>query len=211
MVKDDKDIITEDENQSSGDNWFEIDPDYIEKVKETCIRYKYPLLEEYDFEHDETSPNINMMLKPRFPIRYYQKKALSIMFNSKRARSGIIVLPCGAGKTLVGIMATGMIKKNTIVLCNSSKKQFNLDVSVDQWYKEYKEWTTIDKNNVIRYTSRYKDNLYEMEKTGGVMITAYSMMGFKGNRSEKVTKDLERIKNLDWGLMILDEVQVKVV
>ena len=47
-----------------------------------------------------------------------------------------------------------------------------------------------------------------MEKTGGVLITAYSMMGFKGNRSEKVTKELERIKNLDWGLMILDEVQV---
>ena len=81
-------------------------------------------------------------------------------------------------------------------------------MSVDQWYKEYREWTTIDKNNVIRYTSRYKDNLYEMEKTGGVLITAYSMMGFKGNRSEKVTKELERIKNLDWGLMILDEVQV---
>ena len=62
MVKDEKEPITEDETQTSGDNWFEIDPEYIEKVKETCIRYKFPLLEEYDFEHDETSPNINMML-----------------------------------------------------------------------------------------------------------------------------------------------------
>jgi len=209
MVKNEKDIISADEYQSSGDNFFEIDPDYIEKVKETCIKFKYPLLEEYDFKNDKTNPNINMMLKPRFPVRYYQKKALSIMFNSQRARSGIIVLPCGAGKTLVGIMATERVNKNTIVLCNSSNNLFNPDVSVDQWYKEYKEWTTIDKNNLIRYTSRNnKDPLYEMEKTGGVLITAYSMMGFQGKRSAKVAQDLERIKNIDWGLMILDEVQV---
>ena len=50
-----------------------------------------------------------------------------------------------------------------------------------------------------------------MEKTGGVLITAYSMMGFQGKRSVKVAQDLERIKNIDWGLMILDEVQVVIL
>jgi len=41
------------------------------------------------------------------------------MFSNGRARSGIIVLPCGAGKTLTGITAACTIKKNTIVLCTS--------------------------------------------------------------------------------------------
>lgn len=38
----------------------------------------------------------------------------------RRARSGIIVLPCGAGKTLVGITAACTIKKSCLVLCTSS-------------------------------------------------------------------------------------------
>jgi DNA excision repair protein ERCC-3 len=41
------------------------------------------------------------------------------MFSNGRARSGIIVLPCGAGKTLTGITATCTIKKSTMILCTS--------------------------------------------------------------------------------------------
>lgn len=40
-------------------------------------------------------------------------------FDSRRARSGIIVLPCGAGKTLVGITAACTIKKSVLILCTS--------------------------------------------------------------------------------------------
>lgn len=39
------------------------------------------------------------------------------MFVGGRARSGVIVLPCGAGKTLVGISAINRVKKRTLVLC----------------------------------------------------------------------------------------------
>lgn len=48
------------------------------------------------------------------------------MFSNGRARSGVIVLPCGAGKTLTGILAATTIKKNVMVLCISG-------VSVEQW------------------------------------------------------------------------------
>jgi DNA excision repair protein ERCC-3 len=41
------------------------------------------------------------------------------MFSNGRARSGVIVLPCGAGKTLTGITACATIKKPTMVLCSS--------------------------------------------------------------------------------------------
>ena len=56
----------------------------------------------------------------------YQEKALARMFGNYRARSGIIVLPCGSGKTLVGIVAACTVKRSCLVLCNSS-------VSVEQW------------------------------------------------------------------------------
>ena len=68
------------------------------------------------------------------------------------ARSGIIVLPCGAGKTLVGILAICTIKRNTIIICNNN-------VAVEQWFKEINNWVTIkgdkEKTNFIyRFTSR---------------------------------------------------------
>ena len=41
------------------------------------------------------------------------------MFGNGRARSGVIVLPCGAGKTLVGVTACTTVRKRCIVLCTS--------------------------------------------------------------------------------------------
>jgi len=45
---------------------------------------------------------------------------LSKIFIENKGRSGVVVLPCGAGKTLVGIVSISMIKKRTIVFCNST-------------------------------------------------------------------------------------------
>jgi len=95
------------------------------------------MLEEYDFRNDTVNPNLDIDLKPSTVIRPYQETSLSKMFGNgyvifsglgptpltcgiSRARSGIIVLPCGAGKTLVGITAACTIKKSCLVLCTSS-------------------------------------------------------------------------------------------
>jgi DNA excision repair protein ERCC-3 len=59
-------------------------------------------LEEYDFRNDTRNPDLDIALKPMTRIRPYQEKSLSKMFGNGRARSGIIVLPCGAGKSLTG-------------------------------------------------------------------------------------------------------------
>lgn len=105
---------------------FEIPPAGVEVVKARCQAIGCPALEEYDFQGDTVNPNLDMDLKPAARIRSYQEKSLSKMFGNGRAKSGIIVLPCGAGKTLVGITAAATIKKGTIVLCTSS-------MSVVQW------------------------------------------------------------------------------
>ena len=81
---------------------------------------------EYDFRRDRQTADLKIELKTSTQIRAYQEQSLSKMFSNGRARSGIIVLPCGAGKTLAGIAAACTIKKSTIVLCPSG-------VSVEQW------------------------------------------------------------------------------
>ena len=58
--------------------------------------------------------------------------------------AGIIVLPCGAGKTLVGITASVRIRKSILVLVTNS-------VSVDQWRHQFTYWTNLQNHNVSRY------------------------------------------------------------
>ena len=57
-----------------------------------------------------------MHLKPTCRIRNYPERALSSMPDSGRARSGMIVLPCGAGKTLTAIVAASTIRRSVLVL-----------------------------------------------------------------------------------------------
>ena len=65
------------------------------------------------------------------------------MFGNGRARSGVIVLPCGAGKSLVGVTACCTVRKKAIVLCNSG-------VSVEQWKTQFKMWSTADDSMICR-------------------------------------------------------------
>lgn len=75
----------------------------------------YPMLEEYDFRNDSANADIPYELKPIVKHRPYQEKGLNKMFGNGRARSGIIVLPCGAGKSLTGISAAVRTRKSVLV------------------------------------------------------------------------------------------------
>jgi len=77
---------------------FEIDARRVEDVRKACNDMNYGMLEEYSFRQDTTTPDLPIQLRPIAIIRDYQEKSLSKMFGAGRARSGIIVLPCGAGK-----------------------------------------------------------------------------------------------------------------
>lgn len=77
---------------------------------------------------------------------------LNVKLVHSRARSGIIVLPCGAGKTLVGITAACTIKKSVLILCTSS-------VSVLQWKSEFMRWSTIQDRQIAIFTSGDKEKV----------------------------------------------------
>lgn len=62
------------------------------------------------------------------------------------------MLPCGAGKTLVGVTAACTIKKSVLVLCTSV-------VSVEQWRYQFRTWSTIKDNQIGRFSSQHKENV----------------------------------------------------
>ena len=75
---------------------------------------------------------------------------------SARARSGIIVLPTGAGKTLVGITAACTVKKSTMIICTNA-------LSVEQWATELKKWSNIKDNSIAKFTANCKDRVFAFD------------------------------------------------
>ncbi|KAK7498462.1 hypothetical protein BaRGS_00010416 [Batillaria attramentaria] len=175
---------------------FEINQENVEDVQKRCIELEYPLLAEYDFRNDTVNPDINIDLKPSTVLRPYQEKSLRKMFGNGRARSGVIVLPCGAGKTLVGVTAACTVRKRCICLATSG-------VAVEQWRSQFKMWSTIDDSLICRFTSDAKDKPMGC----AVCISTYSMLAHTTKRSYEAEKMMEWMQNQEWGLMVLDEVQ----
>ncbi|KYO18238.1 general transcription and DNA repair factor IIH helicase subunit XPB isoform X2 [Alligator mississippiensis] len=188
----DKDEEEEEETQTVS---FEVKQEMIEELQKRCIHLEYPLLAEYDFRNDSVNPDINIDLKPTAVLRPYQEKSLRKMFGNGRARSGVIVLPCGAGKSLVGVTAACTVHKRCLVLGNSA-------VSVEQWKAQFKMWSTIDDSQICRFTSDAKDKPIGCS----IAISTYSMLGHTTKRSWEAERVMEWLKSQEWGLMILDEV-----
>jgi DNA excision repair protein ERCC-3 len=178
---------------------FEVRATSVRKVRERALEIKRPLTDEYDFRADDRNPDLDIDLQQATDIRSYQEKALSKMFGGGRAKSGIIVLPCGAGKTLVGITAACTIRKSVIVFCNGS-------VPVRQWASQLSFWTTLPQNSpkIVLLTSRDKRPLPD---GACILITTYTMLSHGGHRSAETDQILKQIESREWGLMILDEVQ----
>ncbi|XP_044208553.1 general transcription and DNA repair factor IIH helicase subunit XPB [Thunnus albacares] len=188
----DKEEEEEEETQTVS---FEIRQEMIEELQKRCIQLEYPLLAEYDFRNDTVNPDINIDLKPTAVLRPYQEKSLRKMFGNGRARSGVIVLPCGAGKSLVGVTAACTVRKRCLVLGNSS-------VSVEQWKAQFKMWSTIDDSQICRFTSDAKDKPIGCS----IAISTYSMLGHTTKRSWEAERVMEWMRSQEWGLIILDEV-----
>jgi hypothetical protein len=144
---------------------FEIRRECVQDVKAAALALGYPMLEEYDYQSDtrhlstggRSAGSLGAPGAPRYApkpataLRHYQQDCLQKVFGNKgRARSGQIVLPCGAGKTLVGVAATWTVNKPTLVLCTSN-------VAVMQWKAQFELWTNAEKVSVsfmYRYTLR---------------------------------------------------------
>ncbi|VDP10460.1 unnamed protein product, partial [Soboliphyme baturini] len=180
---------------------FEVKQESIEVLQKRCIEMEYPLLAEYDFRNDTQNPNLEIDLKPCAVLRPYQEKCLRKMFGNSRARSGVIVLPCGAGKSLVGVTACCTVNKRCLVLCNSN-------VSVQQWRTQFKVWSTVEDSKIIRFIRESGDKVPSGTRSGApfICVSTYSMIAFQGKRSFDAERMMNWLQEQEWGLLILDEV-----
>ena len=177
---------------------FPILSEMVEQVQLECMHMDEigPLCTEYDFRNDKNLSDMKIELRANAILRPYQETSLRKMFGNGRAKSGLVVLPCGAGKTLTGVTAVTTIRKPCIVLCTSS-------YAVEQWAHQFKLWTTATDEIIMKFTSDQKTQPSEKVK---IVVTTYSMLGFSQKRSLEGESIMNWIKKREWGIMILDEV-----
>jgi len=179
---------------------IEVDRKMHLDVKKRCLEINLPCLEEYDFKNDKVTPDLKIEARPGTFIRSYQEKSLSKMFSHGRARSGFIVLPCGAGKTLVGITAVANVKKCAAVICNTS-------LAVTQWKQQFTStWTNVKESDVTCFLSKGGD--WQGKPLGRLLITTYPMITLDKKRSKAGEALIDEIKKRQWGIIVLDEVHL---
>lgn len=130
-----------------------------------------------------------------FVVRDYQREAVDVYHagGDVRGGSGVIVLPCGAGKTIVGLAAISKLQKNTLVLTTSI-------TAVKQWKREILDKTDLREDQIAEYTG-------ESKEIGPVTLATYQILTYRPEKSEEFPH-FKLFDERDWGLIIYDEVHL---
>src|SRR5262249_4181857 len=130
-----------------------------------------------------------------FHVRDYQREASEVFYAGGDARggSGVIVLPCGAGKTIVGIAAMTLMQKSPLVLTTGI-------TSVKQWRREILERTDLTDDQVAEYTGDTKE-------IGPVTLATYQILTHRNEKTEEFPH-FQLFDKRDWGLIVYDEVHL---
>ncbi|MFZ0324333.1 MAG: DNA repair helicase XPB [Actinomycetes bacterium] len=121
-------------------------------------------------------------------LRAYQREAAE---NFLHGGSGVVVLPCGAGKTIVGAAAMAATKATTLILVTNT-------VAARQWRDELLHRTTLTEDEIGEYSGAKKE-------VRPVTIATYQVMTTK---RKGVYAHLELFDARDWGLIMYDEVHL---
>jgi len=107
--------------------------------------------------------------------------------------SGVVVLPCGAGKTVVGLKVMSLVGAKTLILTTNT-------VAVRQWRDEVLDKTELTEDQVGEYTGDHK-------QVCPVTITTYQMLTWRRSRAGEF-EHFELFSRENWGLVIYDEVHL---
>jgi DNA excision repair protein ERCC-3 len=136
-----------------------------------------------DGEHHEIS-----LKQDGWQIRKYQELAVEGFWHGG---SGVVVLPCGAGKTIVGVAAMAHAKATTLILVTNT-------VAARQWREELIKRTDLNPDDIGEYSGAKKE-------IRPVTIATYQVMT---TRKKGVYAHLDLFDAIDWGLIIYDEVHL---
>ncbi|MBD2871471.1 DNA repair helicase XPB [Paenibacillus arenilitoris] len=167
--------------------------------KQELTRLGYPVIDLAGYHAGE---ELSVRMKPitsaggrPFALRDYQRAAVELFYKEGTVQggSGVIVLPCGAGKTVVGIAALARNSRATLILTSNG-------TSVKQWKEELLDKTTLTEQEVGQYSGT-------MRQVRPVTIATYHILTHRSSKDAPFSH-MKLFSERDWGLIIYDEVHL---
>ncbi|NUR92016.1 MAG: DEAD/DEAH box helicase family protein, partial [Nonomuraea sp.] len=155
-------------------------------VKQALLKLGWPAEDLAGYVDGEHHPI--QLLEDGWALRRYQQEAADAFWNGG---SGVVVLPCGAGKTIVGAAAMAHAQATTLILVTNT-------VSAHQWKTELIKRTSLTEDQIGEYSGTKKE-------IRPVTIATYQVMT---TRRKGVYSHLELFDARDWGLIVYDEVHL---
>ena len=165
-------------------------------VKQLLLKYMWPCKDEVSLEDGESLQiNLRDVTKSgkKFEIRGYQKDAAQALIGDKGPGTGFgtIVLPCGAGKTIVGMQIMQMLKTNTLIITTNIS-------AVHQWINELLDKTDLQAEQIAEYTG-------ESKTIKPVTVATYQILTWRPEKDGPYPH-FSIFRERKWGLIIYDEV-----
>ena len=131
-----------------------------------------------------------------FQLRPYQRSAVDAFYagGSASGGSGVVVLPCGAGKTIVGLAAMAKVRSHTLVLTTNI-------TALRQWRRELLEKTDLTDDDIGEYSG-------EAKNIRPVTLTTYNILTYRRSKTDDFLHFKLFSRDHRWGLIIYDEVHL---
>src|SRR5689334_20209638 len=168
------------------DDTVVVHPSERGRVKQMLLKIGWPAEDLAGYVDGEAHPI--SLAQDGWHLRDYQQMATDSFW---AGGSGVVVLPCGAGKTLVGAAAMAKAKATTLILVTNT-------VAGRQWKRELIARTTLTDEEIGEYSG-------EKKEIRPVTIATYQVMT---TRRKGEYRHLELFDSRDWGLIIYDEVHL---
>ena len=168
------------------DSLVAVHPSERGHIKQVLVKLGWPADDRAGYVDGESHP-IALDLS-NWQLRDYQRFAAESFWHGG---SGVVVLPCGAGKTLVGAAAMSLAQATTLILVTNT-------VSARQWRDELMRRTTLTDEEIGEYSGSRKE-------IRPVTIATYQVLT---TRRKGVYSHLDLLDARDWGLIVYDEVHL---
>lgn len=173
-----------------GSNSFRIHRYNRGDAKLALIKLGYPVDDRIPLVKSEHVP-ITMSCK----LRDYQENAVRSLLGDLGPGTGYgtIVMPCGSGKTVVGMKIMEALQTRTLILCPNV-------VAVHQWINEIKSKTNLSDDMIGEYSG-------EKKEIRPITVCTYQVLTYRASKDG----DFEHMKVIEagnWGLVIYDEVHM---
>ncbi len=173
-------------------------PEYRGQVKLALMKLGYPVDDLAGYHAGRPFPISLRSELPdgrSFALRDYQREAVAAFHAGGKASGGcgVVVLPCGAGKTIVGIGAMAAVGEECLVLSTNI-------TALRQWRRELLEKTQLRPEEIGEYSS-------EAKEIRPVTLTTYQILTHRRTRTEGF-RHFQLFSDHSWGLIIYDEVHL---